>query len=150
MVTVDREFTTGQRHAMTPLLCHTGALKALVKLVEAAVAGHKASASEPFHAEILEHVAELQRSDPAVRAALAEVGGLEELLGLIEEGTKGVKRVDRVTDKDTQLVVVQVSLCPISCVRCWLLKSACPAIRWRRSSQCCRVSDLFESLFRAA
>ena len=72
--------------------------------------GHKASASEPFHAEILEHVAELQRSDPAVRAALAEVGGLEELLGLIEEGTMGVKRVDRVTDKDTQLVVVQVSL----------------------------------------
>lgn len=71
-------------------------------MIEEGMAGHRSSASEPFHSEVLEHVAKLQRSDPAVRAALAEVGGLEELLGVMEVKPSG-------TAREKQLVLVEVS-----------------------------------------
>ena len=67
--------------------------------------GHRSRASEPFHTEILELLAELQRNDPAVRAALAEVGGLEELLGIIEAGAE-IKPTE--TDRSKQLVAIEV------------------------------------------
>jgi len=74
-------------------------------MMEEGMAGHKSRASEPFHSEVLEHVAQLQRSDPAVRAALAEVGGLEELLGVIEQGSE-IKPSG--TAREKQLVLVEV------------------------------------------
>ena len=67
--------------------------------------GHRSKASEPFHTEILELLAEMQRNDPAVRAALAEVGGLEELLGIIEAAAE-IKPTE--TDRSKQLVAVEV------------------------------------------
>lgn len=84
-----------------------GALKALVRLIQAAVEGRKLKASEPFHAEILEHLAELQRTDPAVRAALSEVGGLEEILSIVEAGA-----TIRAPTFDNQLVAVEVWMPP--------------------------------------
>lgn len=74
-------------------------------MIESGMAGHKSKASEPFHTEVLEHVAELQRTDPNVRSALAEVGGLEELLGLIEAGSE-----IKPSGKDKQLVLAEVDL----------------------------------------
>ena len=73
-------------------------------LVASAVEGRKLKASTPFHTEILEHVAELQRQDPAVRAALVEVGGLEELLGIIEAGAA----IEPTPVSSSQLVAVEV------------------------------------------
>jgi hypothetical protein len=78
-----------------------------VKMLEEGTAGLKSRASEPFHTEVLEHVAELQRSDPAVRAALVEVGGLEELLGLIEQESE-IKPSG--TAREKQLVLVEVGI----------------------------------------
>lgn len=85
-------------------LRETGCLEVLVKMLEEGTAGLKSRASEPFHTEVLEHVAELQRSDPAVRAALVEVGGLEELLGLIEQESE-IKPSG--TAREKQLVLVE-------------------------------------------
>lgn len=85
-----------------------GALEVLVKMIENGMANYKMKASEPFHTEVLEHVADLQRKDPNVRAALAEVGGLEELLGLIEAGSE-IKSSG--TPREKQLVPVQASSC---------------------------------------
>ena len=78
----------------------------MVKMIENGLAGYKSKASEPFHTEVLEHVAELQRKDPNVRAALAEVGGLEELLGLIEAGSE-IKSTG--TAREKQIVLLQAS-----------------------------------------
>lgn len=76
-----------------------------MKMVEEGMAGFKSKASEPFHTEVLEHVAELQRNDPNVRSALAEVGGLEELLGIIEVGSE-IKSSGSAREK--QLVLAEV------------------------------------------
>ena len=76
-----------------------------MRMIETGMADFKSKASEPFHTEVLEHVAELQRTDPNVRSALAEVGGLEELLGLIEAGSE-IKSSG--TAREKQLVLLEV------------------------------------------
>ena len=76
-----------------------------MKMIEEGMAGFKSKASQPFHTEVLEHIAELQRSDPSVRSALAEVGGLEELLSVIESGSE-IRSSDSAQDK--QLLLVEV------------------------------------------
>lgn len=52
---------------------HAGVLRVLVSIIQSEVAWVKDIASEPFHTEVLEHISELQRNDPAVRDALSEV-----------------------------------------------------------------------------
>ena len=78
-----------------------------MRMIETGMADFKSKASEPFHTEVLEHVAELQRRDPNVRSALAEVGGLEELLGLIEAGSE-IKSSG--TEREKQLILVEVNM----------------------------------------
>lgn len=67
-------------------LREAGAIEPVVKLVEAGGEGGKGQDSDVFKAEVVQHLLTLQVSHPALREAIQEVGGVDQLLELVETG----------------------------------------------------------------
>jgi hypothetical protein len=75
---------------MQDALRDAGAIEPLVKLLETATEGHPDPANTPFKAQVVQHLLTMQVNHPQLRAAIREVGGVDQLLELVESGV-GIK-----------------------------------------------------------